>query len=160
MEQIYFGQRIAALRKEKGMTQEALAQRLGITNQAVSKWESDQCCPDIMQLPALADIFEISMDALFGRQTPEKPQESSMRKCLMMTIFKLFCINLTVLRSSRKWITDCAAYAGCRTAEGLYFRRMIMRFIFEKQQPFFISFVCFHINFYGAGVDFFGFVKL
>lgn len=57
MEQIYFGQRIAALRKSKGMTQEALAQRLGITNQAVSKWESDQCCPDIMQLPALADIF-------------------------------------------------------------------------------------------------------
>ena len=46
MEQIYFGQRIAALRKQAGMTQEALAQRLGITNQAVSKWESDQCCPD------------------------------------------------------------------------------------------------------------------
>lgn len=70
MEQIYFGQRISALRKEKGMTQEALAQKLGITNQAVSKWESDQCCPDIMQLPALADIFEISMDALFGRTAP------------------------------------------------------------------------------------------
>lgn len=72
MEQIYFGQRISALRKERGMTQEALAQKLGITNQAVSKWESDQCCPDIMQLPALADIFEISMDALFGRPEPER----------------------------------------------------------------------------------------
>ena len=68
MEQIYFGQRIAALRKRKGMTQEALAQLLGITNQAVSKWESDQCCPDIMQLPALAELFDISMDALFGRE--------------------------------------------------------------------------------------------
>ena len=79
MEQIYFGQRIAALRKQAGMTQEALAQRLGITNQAVSKWESDQCCPDIMQLPVLADIFEISMDALFGRQMPEKPQEEAAR---------------------------------------------------------------------------------
>ena len=74
MEQIYFGQRIAALRKSKGMTQEALAQRLGITNQAVSKWESDQCCPDIMQLPALADIFEISMDTLFGREEPALPE--------------------------------------------------------------------------------------
>lgn len=72
MEQIYFGERISALRKERGMTQEALAQRLGITNQAVSKWESDLCCPDIMQLPALADIFEISMDALFGRPEPER----------------------------------------------------------------------------------------
>ena len=75
MGQIYFGQRIAALRKASGMTQEALAQRLGITNQAVSKWESDQCCPDIMQLPALADIFEISLDSLFGREAlPQSPE--------------------------------------------------------------------------------------
>lgn len=74
MEQIYFGQRIAALRKAWGMTQEALAQKLGITNQAVSKWESDQCGPDIMQLPVLADIFEISMDALFGRTEPALPK--------------------------------------------------------------------------------------
>lgn len=74
MEQIYFGERIASLRKARGLTQEALARRLGITNQAVSKWESDQCCPDIMQLPALADIFEISMDALFGRQEPALPE--------------------------------------------------------------------------------------
>ena len=77
MEQIYFGERIASLRKARGMTQEALARRLGITNQAVSKWESDQCCPDIMQLPALADIFEISMDALFGRQEPVLPENGA-----------------------------------------------------------------------------------
>ena len=51
MQQIYFGARIASYRKEKELTQEALAQRLGVTNQAVSKWESDQCCPDIMLLP-------------------------------------------------------------------------------------------------------------
>lgn len=67
MEQIYFGQRIAQLRRERGMTQEAMAQKLGITNQAVSKWESDQCCPDIMQLPALADLLGITLDELFGR---------------------------------------------------------------------------------------------
>lgn len=75
MEQIYFGERIASLRKARGMTQEALARKLGITNQAVSKWESDQCCPDIMQLPALADIFDISMDALFGRQKHALPEQ-------------------------------------------------------------------------------------
>ncbi|MBE6989746.1 MAG: helix-turn-helix domain-containing protein [Ruminococcaceae bacterium] len=67
MEQIYFGQRIAAYRKAQGLTQEGLAQRLGVTNQAVSKWELDQCCPDIMLLPALADVFAISLDELFGR---------------------------------------------------------------------------------------------
>ena len=79
MDQIYFGSRIAAYRKEQGLTQEGLAQKLGVTNQAVSKWESDQCCPDIMLLPALADVFGISMDALFGRedgarQTLREPQ--------------------------------------------------------------------------------------
>lgn len=70
MEQIYFGERIAGLRRQFGLTQEGLAQKLGVTNQAVSKWESDQCCPDIMLLPALADVFGISMDTLFGRTAP------------------------------------------------------------------------------------------
>lgn len=79
MEQIYFGKRIADLRKEKGMTQEALANILGVTNQAVSKWESDQCCPDIMLMPELAKTFEVSIDELFGmeqkRQEPQSPSE-------------------------------------------------------------------------------------
>ena len=70
MEQIYFGARIAAHRKSLGLTQEGLAQRLGVTNQAVSKWESDQCCPDIMLLPGLADAFGITLDELFGREAP------------------------------------------------------------------------------------------
>lgn len=62
------GNTIAHYRKQKGLTQEALAQQLEVTNQAVSKWESDQCCPDILLLPRIADIFEISIDALFGRE--------------------------------------------------------------------------------------------
>lgn len=62
------GERIAQYRKEKGLTQEALAKTLDVTNQAVSKWESDQCCPDIQLLPKLADVFGVSLDALFGRQ--------------------------------------------------------------------------------------------
>lgn len=73
MEQIYFGERIAAYRKERGLTQEGLAQKLGVTNQAVSKWESDQCCPDIMLLPALADVFGVSLDELFGREAAARP---------------------------------------------------------------------------------------
>lgn len=66
------GERIANFRKEKNMTQEALAGLLGVTNQAVSKWETDQCYPDVAQLPKLADIFEISLDQLFGRETPNQ----------------------------------------------------------------------------------------
>lgn len=62
------GTQIGLYRRKLNITQEALAQKLGVTNQAVSKWESDQCCPDVMLLPKLADIFEISIDMLFGRE--------------------------------------------------------------------------------------------
>ena len=66
------GKRIMRFRKKLGLTQEALAQKLDVTNQAVSKWESDQCCPDISLLPRMADIFGITMDELFGREVPEQ----------------------------------------------------------------------------------------
>lgn len=63
-------ERIASYRKDLGLTQEGLAQQLGVTNQAVSKWESGQSCPDIALLPLLADLFGVTIDALFGRQSP------------------------------------------------------------------------------------------
>ena len=62
------GNRISENRKRLGLTQDALAEKVGVTAQAVSKWENDQSCPDINTLPKLADIFGISTDALLGRQ--------------------------------------------------------------------------------------------
>lgn len=58
------GKRIAHLRKEKGLTQEELAQHMGISPQAVSKWENDQTCPDISALPKLSRLFEVTVDEL------------------------------------------------------------------------------------------------
>ena len=64
------GKRIAHLRKEKGLTQEELAQHMGISPQAVSKWENDQTCPDISALPKLARLFGVTVDELLeGRET-------------------------------------------------------------------------------------------
>ena len=63
------GKRIAHLRKEKGLTQEELAQHMGISPQAVSKWENDQTCPDISALPKLARLFDVTVDELLeGRE--------------------------------------------------------------------------------------------
>lgn len=77
------GTNIMRLRKEAGLTQEQLANALGISYQAVSKWENGVSCPDISTLPLLADLFSVSIDSLFGRETAalavvqEEPKKSS-----------------------------------------------------------------------------------
>ena len=71
------GARISARRKDKGLTQEALANILGVSNQAVSKWESDACCPDIALLPQLVDALEMTLDELFGRESKETSTEKA-----------------------------------------------------------------------------------
>lgn len=76
------GSSIMRLRKEAGMTQEQLANALGISYQAVSKWENGVSCPDISALPLIADLFSVSIDSLFGRETvaltevQEEPKQS------------------------------------------------------------------------------------
>lgn len=58
------GSRIARLRKEKHLSQETLAEKMGVSAQAVSKWENDQSCPDISLLPTLAKALDVSVDEL------------------------------------------------------------------------------------------------
>lgn len=59
------GSKIKELRKERGITQEQLADSIGVSFQAVSKWENDIALPDITLAPALASYFGVSMDVLF-----------------------------------------------------------------------------------------------
>ena len=70
------GKRIVANRKRLGITQDRLAEQLGVTAQAVSKWENDQSCPDITMLPKLAEIFGTTTDALLGLSEPEAVREA------------------------------------------------------------------------------------
>ncbi len=59
---------IAELRKKQGLSQEELAGMLDITFQAVSKWENQLSCPDIALIPKIAEIFQVSIDFLFGKE--------------------------------------------------------------------------------------------
>ena len=68
------GKRIAALRKEKEMKQDMLAEVLGVSPQAVSKWENDQTCPDISLLPKLAELLGVSVDELLSGKKQETAQ--------------------------------------------------------------------------------------
>ena len=67
------GKRIAALRREKGMKQDDLAQLLEVSPQAVSKWENDQTCPDISLLPGLARALGVSVDELLSGKAELQP---------------------------------------------------------------------------------------
>ena len=67
---------IARKRKELGLTQEQLAGELGISYQAVSKWENELSSPDISTLPLLADVLGLTLDELFGR-APTQPEEEA-----------------------------------------------------------------------------------
>ncbi len=60
------GLKIAYYRKLSGLTQEELAEKVGVSTQAVSKWEQQLSCPDIMLLPEIANVFRITIDELFG----------------------------------------------------------------------------------------------
>lgn len=66
------GEKLASLRKEKGMTQEAVAEKLGVSGQAVSKWENGNSYPDITMLPAIAELFDVTIDELLtGKKKAE-----------------------------------------------------------------------------------------
>ena len=69
-----FGQKLARLRKEKGLTQEDVAQKMYVSPQAVSKWENDISSPDISVLPKLADLLGVSIDELLDHQTQEQKE--------------------------------------------------------------------------------------
>ncbi|MCB5017244.1 helix-turn-helix domain-containing protein [Streptococcus mutans] len=66
------GMMISSLRKENGMTQLELAEKMRVTDKAVSKWERDLSFPDINSIPKLVEIFEVSVDDLMQVKTNTK----------------------------------------------------------------------------------------
>lgn len=78
------GKKIVSLRKQKNMTQMELADRMGISFQAVSNWERGNSMPDISKLPELAEIFEVTLDELLGEKSPliEATVEDRLEECV------------------------------------------------------------------------------
>ena len=63
---IKLSENLQLLRRQKGLTQEDLADVFGVTSQSISKWELGINCPDITMLPKIADFYEVSIDELIG----------------------------------------------------------------------------------------------
>lgn len=72
---IYFGENLKNLRIQKGLTQEKLANFLGVSYQTISKWEHDDTYPDITTLPTIAKFFNVSIDELLGANKAENEEE-------------------------------------------------------------------------------------
>lgn len=72
---INIGNKIRTLRKKQGITQEQLAERIGVSFQAVSKWENDIAMPDITLVPVIAQYFGVSTDELLSYDSAEKDEE-------------------------------------------------------------------------------------
>ena len=72
---LYIGEQLKALRKEKQITQEALAEVLGVSYQSVSRWELGVCYPDVELLPTIANYFGVSIDKLLSNDVDSKEAE-------------------------------------------------------------------------------------
>lgn len=84
------GARIVKYRKEKGMTQETLAEKLGVSSQAVSKWENDVSCPDISLLPQLSRVLGVTTDELLtGNSSGVKVVPEAQRKSLDELVMRI-----------------------------------------------------------------------
>ncbi len=68
--------RLSSLRKAKGLSQEELAEKLGVSRQAISKWENGLSSPEMAQLPKLCEIFEVTPNELFGYEAPEEDKQT------------------------------------------------------------------------------------
>ena len=95
------GMMIASLRKENGMTQLDLAEKMGVTDKAVSKWERDLSCPDVNTIPKLAEVFGISVDELMQikaeSQSEAKKDITPMVHMIMKAIALAMGVGVVVL---------------------------------------------------------------
>ena len=71
------GQRIQALRKEHDLSQEGLGEKLGVSRQAISRWEMDGAVPEVDKLIAMSKLFQIPLGQLLGVEEPEPPRPPS-----------------------------------------------------------------------------------
>jgi len=79
---VSLAKRIAACRKQAGLSQEKLAERMGVSRQTISRWETGEARPDLEKFEQLCGVFSVSADALlFGTQSPAQPdgEEQSRR---------------------------------------------------------------------------------
>lgn len=104
------GEMIATLRKENNMTQLQLAEKMGVTDKAVSKWERNLSCPDIASLPLLAETFGISVDELI--QVKQHGKEEKPAEKITDLVLKVIPVAMGVAVTTLAVIKQLDIYSG------------------------------------------------
>lgn len=119
MDQIKTGKFIAALRKEKRMTQEQLGKKLGVTNKTVSRWENGNYMPDVEMLSLLSKEFGVSMNELISgeRLTAEEFQKAADKNLAAALDNSAFTLKEKIAFFKKKWLREhIAAIVLCAAA--------------------------------------------
>lgn len=98
--------RILSLRKSRGLSQEELADKLGVSRQSVSKWESEQSVPDLDKIIALSEFFEVTTDYLLRGIEAIKPAEKSALTSPILTIVATAMNAIGVVLSCLIWYQE------------------------------------------------------
>ena len=89
-----FGKRIQELRKKNNLSQEDLAEKIGVTRQTISKWELEETSPDIKQSKKIAEIFNLTVDNLINEKAVVKKQnnKTNMTNIIGLIILDIFAV--------------------------------------------------------------------
>ena len=106
------GMMISSLRKEKGMTQLELAEKMGVTDKAVSKWERDLSYPDLNSIPKLAEIFGVSVEDLMQNRLESQREEKKDITPLVHMILKAIALAMGVSVVALSILTELDVNSG------------------------------------------------
>ena len=87
-----FGENLKRIRKERGLSQEEVAQKLFLSRQSISKWENDSAEPGVESLKAMADLYHVSIDELVMRSEPKQENEGEIGRSeyFYLLLFRIF----------------------------------------------------------------------
>ena len=110
-----FRERLYQLRKGRGISQEELAHTVGVSRQAVQKWEAGAATPDLNNLSALADYFAVSLDYLVRGIEPEKPAAPSPQQAVIQNYYRAGAMSTAAaaLSSAFLWFISICVTAVC-----------------------------------------------
>ena len=100
-----FSEKLTALRKQKGLSQEALAEQLGVSRQAISKWERNEAQPELSKLIALCELFGVSPNELLGHEHIESGSKPKQGNNTQRAVFWLVigCMGFIVTAICMAW---------------------------------------------------------